>query len=597
MILRCLRVLREVYKYAPLACIAFILLNVVTALIATFDIFITENLVNSVENTIFLGDDIKSVVFFGGLLLSSIVITHIQMYCKTIAELSITKNLSGEFINQIIIKLRKLQYACFENPTCLDYLNLVSSVPHEKLKLCFIKIVSAVAGFCSLLGILAYFISVSPLIALIYWIIVLLTVCINLRAAKWYDDFEVERSTDERKAEYLNKLIVEKDSLYELKIFGSLTYIVSKWKLLIGSILSQKLKIMVKKEKYYFLSLAVMVIYSFLTTVYISINVMNGESRLGLLVAFISAIGRIFITADQFADAVYELGTSLNTVRNYEKFMELPEICLGKVRTIPENPDIVFEDVYFTYPNATKEILHGVSFKISAGEKVAVVGENGAGKSTIIKLILGLYSPTKGKILVGGIPLELLSQEARQNLLSAVLQDYAQYSVSLFENIALEENDAPHVRLQAEKALHAVDIREDLVAGMDTMLGKMEDKGIDLSGGQWQRIAIARGLFHNSRYLVLDEPVASLDPISESRLYDDFLSVSDKSDGIIIVSHRLASARLCSRILVIKDGQIAEDGSHEELIAQKGEYAYMYEAQSAWYKDEMNMEQLGERRG
>lgn len=585
MILRCLRVLREVYKNALLACITYILLNVVTAFIATFDIFITENLVNSVEDMIFFDKGIKPVVFFGGIMLLSIVFTNIQMYCKTIAELSITKKLSGDFLNQIVIKLRKLEYSCFENPSCLDYLNLISSAPHEKFKMCYLKIISTSAGFFSLLGILVYFISVSPVIALIYWIIVMLAVYINLRAAKWYDDFEVERSTDERKAEYLNKLIIEKDSLCELKIFGSLNYIISKWKLLIGSILNQKIKIMVKTQKYYFLSLTVMVIYSFLTTVYISINVIHGEFRLGLLVAFISAIGRIFITADQFADAVYELGTSLNDVQYYEKFMELPEICPGQVKTVPDKPDIVFENVYFTYPDTTKEVLHDVSFKITAGEKVAVVGENGAGKSTIIKLILGLYSPTKGKIFVGGIPLELLNQEAKQAMFSAVFQDYAHYAMSLFENIALDENDTQNVRLQAEKVLHTVDLREDFVAGMATMLGKMENDGIDLSGGQWQKIAIARGLFHYSRYLVLDEPVASLDPISESHLYSDFLNASDKSDGIIIVSHRLASARLCSRIIVIKDGRIAEDGSHEELIAKKGEYAFMYQAQSAWYKE------------
>lgn len=588
MVSRCMHVIRIIYKNARLECLVFILLNIIAVLATTLDIFITENLVNSVEAMMTEGSGMKSVFLWSGIMLVTIVFTHIQMYCKTITEISITKKLSGEFLTQIVNKLRKLEYSCFENQLCFDYLKLISATPHEKIKACYIRILSAITGFLSLMGILVYFYSVSPTIAIIYLIIIMLAVHINLKAAKWYDDFEVERSTDERKAEYLNTLMMEKDSVYELKIFGALNYIMSKWKQLIGSILSQKIKIMVKTEKYYFYSLAVMVLYSFLNTLYISLNVIRGQFRLGILVAFISAIGKIFIAADQFADAVYELGISINDVRHYEKFMDLPERRCGYVDTIPDEPDIVFENVCFTYPDTDREVLHDVSFRVKPGERVAVVGENGAGKSTIIKLILGLYTPDSGKILIGGIPLDTLSQEAKKTLLSAVFQDFAHYASTLFENIALEEKNAhkeKQLQKQVKNVLQTVGLQEDWDEGLDTVLGKIEQKAIDLSGGQWQKIAIARGLYHKSKYLVLDEPVASLDPISESQLYNDFLNVSDNSDGIIIVSHRLASARLCSRIIVIKDGMVIEEGSHDELMKYNGEYAYMYQVQSAWYKE------------
>lgn len=583
MLSKCVKVMHLIFIYAPVACLTYILFSIAAAFITTLNIFITENLVTAVENMIYLGEDLDFVILFGGLMLILIVFSHLQAHCKTIAELSISRNLSGKFMEKIISKLRKLRYSCFENSTCMDYIRFVSEAPDEKLKLCFVQMVAATTSLFSLLGILIYFISISPMIAMIYAAIVILTICVSLRAAKWYDTFVMERIESERKAEYLNKLIVEKDSLYELKIFNSVHYIVSKWRRLIDSILDQKVKMMVRKEKYYFLSLAVMTIYSFVTILYISMNVINGRFRIGLLVAFISAVGTIFILADQFADSIYELRTTLHDIGNYEKFMELPEISPGKVADIPDNPDIVFENVCFTYPGTTEEVLHDISFQVSAGEKIAIVGENGAGKSTVVKLMLGLYSPTRGRISVGGISLEQLNQETKQRLFSAVFQDYAQYEISVGENIALAEENSQHMHERAETIWQALDVQISLVKGMDTMLGKLDDEGIDLSGGQWQKIAIARGLFHSSHYLILDEPVASLDPISESRLYKDFLSASEQGKGTIIISHRLASARLCSRILVVKDGRMIEDGSHEELVTQNGEYAHMYRAQASWY--------------
>lgn len=585
MLSKCKRVVYMIFTYAPLSSILYVLSNIIVALVTTFNIFITERLVNGIENMICSNGSLAYVMLFCSLMIMSNIFLHINAHCRTIAELSISRRLNGRFLETIVSKLRKLKYSCFENSTCMDYIRFVSEESDEKLKLCFTKIVVAITSACSLIGILIYFISISFGIALIYFATVSLTIYVSLNAAEWYDTFIMANCEDERKAEYLNRLIIEKDSLFELKIFDSVHYIVSKWKKLIDSILNQKIKLMVKKEKYYFFSLALMTIYSFLTIVYISTKIISGQFRLGLLVAFISAVGTIFIIADQFADSLYELKIALNDIKNYEMFMQLPEIFQGEVNEVPDNPDILFENVSFTYPGTKEEVLHNINFKISAGEKIAIVGENGAGKSTLIKLMLGLYSPTCGKISVGGIALEQFSQEVKKRLFSAVFQDYAQYEISVVENIALAEENTQDIYEEAENALRMVDVQLSHMIGMNTMLGKLEDEGIELSKGQWQKIAIARGLVANSSYLVLDEPVASLDPLSESSLYKDFLDAAEQKEGTIIVSHRLASARLCSRILVIKNGRIEEEGAHDDLIAKNGEYAFMYQSQANWYNE------------
>jgi ATP-binding cassette subfamily B protein len=194
------------------------------------------------------------------------------------------------------------------------------------------------------------------------------------------------------------------------------------------------------------------------------------------------------------------------------------------------------------------------------------VGENGAGKSTVVKLLCGLYKPDSGEVSAGNI--------------SVVFQDYAGYELTLRENIALGSLD----KLYEDGALHDA-LRRGLWAEkipLATNLGKLEDDGIDLSGGQWQRIAVARSLVSDSAFIILDEPTASLDPLAESKMYETFQSVLQQR-GCVMISHRLASARLADKIIVLDGGKVVQTGTHDELVARDGLYAEMFAAQRAWY--------------
>ncbi len=278
-------------------------------------------------------------------------------------------------------------------------------------------------------------------------------------------------------------------------------------------------------------------------------------------------------------------GMHINFFEYYDKYLNLSEDDAGECTDdVPKNISIEFKDVWFRYPNTQRDILKGLSFRIEPGERISLVGENGEGKSTMTKLLLGLFVPDRGEILINGRPLLSYSSEARSRMFGAVFQDFAKYDISFRENIQTGDiaSNSEEAFQDAVKKAGLTEVVEALPNGADTMLGREFENGIDLSGGQWQRIAMARAFLGDKPALILDEPTSQLDPIAESDLYTEF---ADMSAGrtTIFITHRLASTMITDRILVISDGKIAENGPHDELVKTGGIYAQMYEAQKQWY--------------
>lgn len=256
-------------------------------------------------------------------------------------------------------------------------------------------------------------------------------------------------------------------------------------------------------------------------------------------------------------------------------------------------PDIDFEDVHsiefknvhFTYPSAQKSTINNMSFKVNSGENIAIVGENGAGKTTAIKLLCGLYYPTDGDILVNGKSSRDFSSDSYFNLFSAVFQDYNFLPMSIAENIcAASDYDKEKLYSAFEKAgimdkINSLENKENSL-----MVKDVYKDAVDFSGGEKQKLLLAKAIYKNAPVLILDEPTAALDPIAENELYLKYNEMTDNKISFFI-SHRLSSTRFCDRILFIKDGAIAESGTHEELMALKGSYYKMYQVQSYYYKE------------
>ena len=230
-------------------------------------------------------------------------------------------------------------------------------------------------------------------------------------------------------------------------------------------------------------------------------------------------------------------------------------------------------------------MLQEINFALEAGRHYALVGANGAGKSTIAKLMLGLYPPTGGEILINGKPIAEWPQDALNGLFGVVFQDFARYSLTVRDNVVLRD------RRNDGDALVAASLQEaglgELVAGLprgaDTPLGKVLAGGVDISGGQWQRLALARSLATAAPVRILDEPTAALDPLAESELYRSY---SQAAAGLttLFISHRLGSTKIADRILVVDGGALGESGTHDELMRQEGRYAQMFTAQRHWYE-------------
>lgn len=243
------------------------------------------------------------------------------------------------------------------------------------------------------------------------------------------------------------------------------------------------------------------------------------------------------------------------------------------------NKEIIFKNVSFSYPE--KRIFSDFNLRLPLNSQVAIVGENGAGKSTLIKLLLGLYPLEKGEILISGRTPDGMSDDERKSLFAAAFQDFYRYPLTLGENLFMLTARNAMNEKKAIDTLEMLDMPE-LSEYLDYKIGKYGKGSIELSDGQWQKVAIARALLSEAKVLVLDEPTASMDPKSESRLYEGIRKLM-KVRSTIIVTHRMALTRFCDLVIVLRNGKLVESGSHNELIQKGGYYKSLYDVQKGWY--------------
>lgn len=315
---------------------------------------------------------------------------------------------------------------------------------------------------------------------------------------------------------------------------------------------------------------------------------LNSALGLGVFTLVYTLTGRLQQAAGNIFTAFARFSASLSYMNEFFAMedLERDEKEEEEGAKKPERYDIEFDHVSFTYPGTDREVLHNICLSVAAGEKIAVVGQNGSGKSTFISLLTGMFTPDQGKVKIGGMDMEEHKRMLRRSI-SVIFQDFAHYEASLRENITVSDagRRLPDDEiLDMAKQIHVEDVILEQPGGLDGMLGHLSQRGNTLSGGQWQKIALLRALYRaQAKILILDEPTAALDPVAETRLYRDFSRLTGEKTALLI-SHRLGITRLADRILFFKDGRIIEDGSHQELMAKRGDYYAMYQAQAKWYQ-------------
>ncbi|WP_027891709.1 ABC transporter ATP-binding protein [Calidithermus chliarophilus] len=315
----------------------------------------------------------------------------------------------------------------------------------------------------------------------------------------------------------------------------------------------------------------------------------QGSLGVGALVVVVQGLTRAQSTVLEIIDMFGLLaGQHLAFFEKYLDFLAVePGVRYPEhPRPLPAlTPEIAFENVSFRYPDG-RAALEGVSFRVRPGETVALVGENGAGKTTLVKLLLRFYDVSEGRVLVGGLDLRELDLREWRRRVGAVFQDFGRYAYTVRENITLAGLEHARDLERLERAVLQAGFErvvDQLPQGLDTRLGKEFD-GTELSGGQWQKLAIARALFRDAQVLILDEPTAALDPRSESAIYERFAEMA-RGRTTLLITHRLASVRMADRILVLKQGRLIEEGSHEQLLALGGEYAELWRMQAEKYAE------------
>ena len=374
-------------------------------------------------------------------------------------------------------------------------------------------------------------------------------------------------------------------SLNEVRFLGLFDFLKEKWRHSADRYLAVKNEM---TRKHVICNLAADFLRScvFLFVLYLAARkiFLQPEIGIGVFMLVLNTCGSFQKTAAKLFSGVAQFA---GNVRYMKDFFDLEKVekeeCGAECEL--ENSEIIFDRVSFSYPNSENMVLKGISVRIHPGEKVAIVGENGSGKTTFVNLLLGLYAPQEGTITIGKRLLSEHLHSCRRNM-SAIFQNFGKYEATIRQNIVISDLDRPaddqRILEMMEKA-GAVSLLENQQNGLDEMVGSLSDQGNNLSGGQWQRLAITRAAYReNAKIMILDEPTAALDPMAEAELYRNFAEIT-AGRTTLFVSHRLGVSKIVDRILVFQDGRIAEDGSHEELMQKNGLYAKMYHAQAQWY--------------
>lgn len=398
---------------------------------------------------------------------------------------------------------------------------------------------------------------------------------------------EKEQLRDNRKKDYYRDVFFNDNVQFEVKLNNIGSYFIGKYKET-----WQKLYKINKTEdiKHNIINTLIMILNvssEFLVLTVSVFDVVNKHIGIGDLQYNLSMVSRLRSQSQMLMNKVNKFLNDNTRLIELQEFMDIePEVEKSGTLKPSNNPKIEFCNVSFRYPNAEQYVLKECSFTIVPHEKIGLIGLNGAGKSTIIKLMFRFYDPEKGCIKLDGIDLKEYDIYAVRKVFGVLFQDYVTYCLPLREIIALSDFDE---RFNDEKLKKACDISgaseviKDWENGYDSVLGRYyADNGKDLSGGQWQLVGLARAYFKDSEYMILDEPSAALDPISEDRIFEQLYHLSEGKSSVTI-SHRLSNTTLADKILVIGDGHIIEQGSHFELLKQNGKYAELFNLQASKY--------------
>lgn len=490
--------------------------------------------------------------------------------------------------NAIHKKSASLDLAYYENPEYFDTLHRAQREgPYRPARIVngLNKIGQSTVSLIGMVGILFTF---HWLAGLLLFMSTLPGIGVQLLFARKNYQWQKEVTPMERRASYYNYVVTRDIFAKEIRLFSLGPFFSATFNLLRSTIRKQRLSLARQRALADFVSQAFAVCVLMGCFLYIGIHALKGAITIGAMVMYFQAFQRGLTSLKDLMKNLTLLYEDNLFVTHFFSFLDIDNSII-----IPSNPvalpeggaaTVAFQNVSFKYPGVRDEVLKDVSFEVAPEETVALVGGNGAGKSTIVKLLCRLYDPTDGVISFDNLNFRQIAVDDLRKHISVVFQDFAQYALSVQDNIKVGDVDKPESEAAIKEAADKAGMEKvvaKLSRGYDTMLGKQFDGGEELSYGEWQKLVIARAFYKDASLVILDEPSSALDADTEYELFNNFKNlISGKS--ALLISHRFSTVKMADRIIVLEEGKIVENGSHRELMDKRGRYFDMYTKQAKW---------------
>lgn len=496
----------------------------------------------------------------------------------------LTDKLTG-FINMNLMKKSKdLQsLSIFDNNTYFDDLQLLKEGASWRPVNLIVFGVAIIQSGLTLLFMLSLLARYNP------WVAILLLIVMVPQSLSYYriqqQAFEtvVTRSKNARKLDYLSSLLLDRKDAKEVRLFNMFPAVIDRYIKLFKDTRKNVDQVRMKQMYVSSFFLGLVVIVSGYGFYWFASSVNDGIIGAGALLMFVSVIASVSSSLATLVEDSSLLYDSLLWIEKYNRFEKYHDDFQSgsKQLNVPVS-QIKLSHVSFTYPFSDEEVLHDVNFNINKGEKIAIVGENGSGKSTLIKLLMRFYDPSKGEVDLNGNNLKDYDIKTYRNKLSATFQDYSKFKLSLFENVSVFRHGNEDKVKDALKSAGLSTLLEDKDINLNTILSKEFANGVELSGGQWQKIALARDIYSDAQVEFLDEPTAAIDAKSENEIYEHFLA-KNKDKTIVFVTHRLSAVKYADKILFLQNGKVQGFDSHEALMKTNEDYRNMYNLQKEAY--------------
>ncbi|NJL83121.1 MAG: ABC transporter ATP-binding protein [Chloroflexaceae bacterium] len=478
----------------------------------------------------------------------------------------------------------------YENSQYYDALHRAQQEAHYRPASVLYGLTRLCLNGLSSLGLVGLLVALHPAIALLLVGAMLPGLLVRLRYAGSLYRWQRRQTETERQADYFNWMLIQSEYAKELRLFNLGSLFAERFGRLRRQLRQEKLELARDRAIWQVLSQMSATAAVYGAFGFIAYQAAIGAITLGDLVMYSQAFTALQGTLKGILRSLMQLYADNLFLGNLYEFLDL------KPKVVEPNPaspipqplrhGIAFEQVSFQYPGSSRIALQDISLTVKPGEVVALVGENGSGKTTTIKLLCRLYDPTSGRITLDKVDLRQFSLGDLRRQITVIFQDYAKYNLSVQDNIWLGNIDAQPAPEAIAAAAHYADAHraiESLPQGYDTVLGKQFTQGEDLSVGQWQKVAMARTFWRDSPIIVLDEPTSALDPKAEAEVFSQFRQLLARQAAILI-SHRLSTVKLADRIYVFEQGRIVESGSHSELMTKRGLYAQLFEIQAQHYR-------------